>query len=360
MIMKKICFAFLIFVLCAGHDMFLKLDTYILPPNTAANIELFNGTFELSENTIDRNRMADVSLVGNGQRLVVDTAMWKEKDGVTILNFNTGAAGTWVAGVSTLPRNIEMNAEDFNGYLEHDGILDMLQWRKENDALGKAAVEKYSKHVKTIFQVGEKRTADWQKNLGYQIEFIPLNNPYDMHIGDALSVELLWQGQPLRNQLVYVGSDAKQQGHAHDHDHEEGADHHHHGEGIMQMRTDESGMLSFKVTDNGRWYLRTIHLVPSEETGLTHESNWATLTFQVGHDHSHAVAEHSHGEDGHSHGADGHTHAEDGHSHEDGDHHHHADEDTIGVPPYAYWIGSFLIIAGLFFWFNRQENTDLE
>ncbi len=349
--MKKLGTLLAVFLLCCGHDMFLKLDIYILPPNTSASIELFNGTFETSDNTIDRDRMVDVSLVGSGQRMVVDTSQWREEKGVTILDFNTGAEGTWLAGVSTRARNIEMSAEDFNTYLEHDGVLDMLAWRKENQLLDQAAVEKYSKHVKTVFQVGDKRSNDWHQILGYPIEFVPLNNPYDMHIGEVLTVELLWKGEPLPNQLVYVGSDADthdhEHGHSHDHDHEADEEHHHHGDGIQQLRTNENGVVAFKVTDNGRWFLRTIHLTTSEEPGLTHESNWATLTFKLGHDHSHDSGDHSHAEGGHSH--------EDGHHHDD-----HSHEETAGIPSYLYWIGSFVLIAGLFFYFNQQKDTDLE
>ena len=133
--------------------MFLKMDNYFLDPNTNAAIQLFNGTFEKSENVIDRNRMLDMSLVGNGQRIQVDSAQWTEKDSITFLNFKTGGPGTWVAGVSTAAKNIALDAKSFNDYLEHDGVVDMLEWRKENNALDHDAVEKYSKHVKTIFQV---------------------------------------------------------------------------------------------------------------------------------------------------------------------------------------------------------------
>ncbi|NRB48229.1 MAG: DUF4198 domain-containing protein [Saprospiraceae bacterium] len=359
--MKKIGPLLVLLLLCSGHDMFLKLDTYLLPPNKDASIELFNGTFESSDNTIDRDRMVDVSLVGNGNRIVVDTSQWREKDGITILDFKTGEAGTWLAGVSTRARNIEMNAEDFNKYLEHDGVLDMLAWRKENNALDQAAVEKYSKHVKTVFQVGDKKTNDWYHILGYPIEFVPLNNPYEMHIDDVLTVELLWKGEPLVNQLVYVGSDGGHHDHDHDHEHEEGhshdhdhehdddEDHHHHGDEVQQLRTNENGVIAFKVTDGGRWFLRTIHLTTSDEPGLTHESNWATLTFQVGHDHT---------QDSHDHD---HAHGDHSHSHDDGHHHHdHSHEETGGLPSYVYWIGSLLLIAGLFFYFNQQKDSDLE
>ncbi|MEO0875726.1 MAG: DUF4198 domain-containing protein, partial [Bacteroidota bacterium] len=36
----------------------------------------------------------------------------------------------------------------------------------------------------------------WQTVLGYPIEFVPLNNPYHLHAGEALNARLLWQGEP--------------------------------------------------------------------------------------------------------------------------------------------------------------------
>jgi hypothetical protein len=331
-IMKKLFFLLTAFVLFSSHDMYLKMDTYFLQPNTPAIIKLFNGTFDASENTIARNRMIDVSLVGNGKRMEIDTAQWRDEGMETVLNFNTGEAGTWVAGVSTHPRNIEMTAADFNGYLEHDGVLDMLEWRKKNDALEQDAVEKYSKHVKTIFQVGDQLTNDWQTALGYPIEFVPLSNPYDLHPGHGLAVQLLWQGAPLANQLVYIGS--KESAHEHEgteaatHSHEdpETADHHH--DELTQVRTNAEGQLTVDLTHEGVWYLRTIYLTHSEEAGLTHESNWATLTFEVGqgHSHEHEISAHS-----------------------------HPDEDRLSIPSYVYWIGSLVLIGILFLWFNRRN-----
>ena len=146
--MKRKIFALLgLAVLFCSHDMYLKLDTYFLEPNTQSIIHLFNGTFDKSENVIDRDRMIDASLSGDGERYQVAENQWSEKDSVTILNFKSGEVGTWVAGVSTKARSIEMDAEAFNRYLRHDGVLDMLKWREENNALDKNAVEKYSKHV---------------------------------------------------------------------------------------------------------------------------------------------------------------------------------------------------------------------
>ena len=273
--MKKIIFLVSTLLILCSHDMFLKMETYFLEAKTPSSIFLYNGTFESSDNVIDRNRMIDVCLVGNGLRSSVDTSQWTEKEKVTVLNFISEEEGTWMAGVSTKARSIELEAKEFNEYLEHDGVLDMLDFRTQNNTLEQNAIEKYSKHVKTIFQVGQKRSDDWKTPLNYPIEFVPLSNPYEAKVGEQLSFKLLRRGTTLPNHLVYAGSDMDT--HTHTHDHSHGADTHHHH--ATEYRTDKNGLVTIKLLNEGIWYLRTIHMEHSNESGLTHESNWATITF---------------------------------------------------------------------------------
>jgi uncharacterized GH25 family protein len=342
--MKKFTLLFAAFMLFSSHDMFLKMGTFFLKPNTPATIKVFNGTFDKSENIIKRKRMRDVSLLGNGVRSNPDTTQWTEIDStITVLNFKTGEAGTWVAGLSSHHNQIALSAKDFNEYLEHDGVLDQLEWRKQNNALGKDAVEKYSKHVKAIFQVGDKKSEDWKTLLGYPIEFVPMTNPYDLKPGDALQVKLLWNGQPLPNQLVYAGSDGEAHGHDNEgekaHEHAKGHEHEHphadevkaekeHSHAATQLRTDANGIVTLSAVTEGQWYLRTIHMALSQEAGLTHESNWATLTFEVGHGHSHADGEHTH---------------------DDGTTHSH------GIPVWVYGLGGLAVLGLLYFLFRRKK-----
>ncbi|MEM9141770.1 MAG: DUF4198 domain-containing protein [Bacteroidota bacterium] len=345
---KRFLFGIVFIALFCSHDMFLKLDGFFLEPQTQAVIALYNGTFEKSDNVIARNRMLDVSLVGNGKRMAIDSAQWYEEDNITFLKIPSGDAGTKLVGVSTAPRNISLSAEDFNRYLEHDGVVDMLNWRKENNAMDQDAVERYSKHVKTIFQVGETQSNDWSTVLGYPIEFVPLENPYDVHTGHTLAVKLLLNGSLLANQWVYVGHETSKEAHEHDHHHDHNTAHSHDHDDdhantghqhpfVEQLLTDEKGIVEIDITAKGVWYLRTIHMAQSKEEGLTHESNWATLTFAIGDGHSH---------DHDDHDSDGHQEEHD-HDNDDHDHHWH-------IPSYAYWIGSIVLILVLFLVFNRK------
>lgn len=333
-------------ILLCSHDLYIKMETYFLPPNQEATLSLYNGTFENSENMITRDRMLDASVIAQGERVAIHSDQWQDLDStVTQLNFNTGEVGTYVAGVSTKARNIELTAEKFNSYLEHDGVLDMLEYRTTNKLLDQDAVESYQKHVKAIYQVGDVRTNDWQTELGYPIELVPQANPYEKYSGDNLEVQLLLDGKPLPNQLVYADyiksphahsheHDGTTAEHSHDHDHPHDDSEHHQSQSAeahththgQKLRTNDQGMVTVNLPEDGIYYLRTIHMVnvtDSEE--LTHRSKWATLSFEVSHQHDSSS-----------------------HTHEDHEH-------EGGIPTWGFIVGS-LLIAGLLFLVFRQKS----
>ena len=265
----------------SAHDMFLKLPSFFLEPNSTVEVALLNGTFDESENAIARDRMTDVSVVnGDGAVTHPPASAWRDSavhhwnpDSVdtAFLEIETGGPGTYVIGVSTRPRVIDLSAEDFNAYLEHDGVVDVLAAREEQGRMDEPATERYSKHVKALAQVGDARTATYAHELGYPVEFVPLENPYGLNVGGELRVRFLSEGQPVADQVVY----ASYEGH-HGHDASGG-----HVEAV-QTRTDSEGVARIPLEHPGQWYVRTIHMVETpEEPDVGYESNWATLTFEV-------------------------------------------------------------------------------
>ncbi len=258
-----------------AHDMFLKLQSFFLKPHVKANIALFNGTFQKSENVITRDRMQDVSVVGpNSQRAHPDTSQWHNAGNVSVLEITTGDAGTYVVGVSTKSKALTLAAKDFNEYLLHDGVLDTYEARKKSNALDKDARELYSKHIKAVVQIGDKRSDGFKARLGYPIEIVPLQNPYSLKAGETLEALVLSHGKPLANALVY----ASFAGH---HAHAKTASGEERHEEAVTTRTDANGVAKIKLAKHGQWYIRLIHMVPSKQKDVDYESNWATLTFEI-------------------------------------------------------------------------------
>ena len=406
-------------MLLCSHNLYIKMETYFLQPDQQTTLSLYNGTFEISENIITRDRILDASIIAQGERVPIKPDQWKDQDStITQLTFNTGKAGTYIAGVSTKARNIELTADKFNSYLEHDGIIDMLKQRTDNSSLDQDAVESYQKHVKAIYQVGDIKTDDWKAVLGYPIEFVPQANPYEKYSGDTLAIKLLLDGKPLPNQLVYAdylksteahthngqthkhdetthshdsthkththkhdetthSHDSTHKTHTHKHDetthshnsthkththkhdettHSHNSTHkththkhdetthshnsttddnehksqsekeHTHSNG-QQLRTNDQGIVLVNLPEDGIYYLRTIHMVNvTDSDELTHQSKWATLTFEVTHKHETST-----------------------HSHDD-----HASEGDI--PTWIFILGSLLIIGLLFLVFRKKNS----
>jgi len=249
-----------------AHDLFLKLDTYFLLPHARARISVLNGTFTRSEGFVAPDRIADIGVVSPAgrARLSAVTAWSRGPDSTSLLTTELGDAGTYVVGASTRPREIELRAEDFNAYLEEDGLPDVLEARRRDGELGKGARERYSKHVKAVFQVGQTRSQDFSVVLGYPAEIVPLDNPYAIATGTPLRVRCLVDGRPVANQTVLWGG-------------EEG------GRTLAQRstRTDSEGVAQVTPDAAGRWYVKFIHMVRATEPGLDYESKWATLTFEI-------------------------------------------------------------------------------
>lgn len=247
-----------------AHELFIKLDTYFIEPGSAIRVPILNGTFTLSEGSVAADRVVDLVVTGPAGMSRLATDAWDASADTTYLTLQVGAPGTYVLGISTRSRLIELDAESFNSYLEGEGIPDVLEARRATGQLNQPAVERYSKHVKAVYQVGDVRSGDWEDAFGFPAEIVPLTNPYELAVGEEFAVRSLVHGKPVANQLVIAGGER---------------------DGVIieqrQRRTDEDGAARFVIDEKGKWYVKFIHMVETEEEGVDYESNWATISFAV-------------------------------------------------------------------------------
>lgn len=245
----------------SAHEMFLKPAGHYLAPNARTVVALFNGTYDKSENPISRDRMTTVAVAAGGRVTHPGTGQWRDDKVTSYLDLPLGEAGTYVVGVSTAPRIIELSADNFEEYLRHDGIEDTLAARQAEKGPRTSVRERYSKHVKTILQVGDTRTDDHARPLGLPAEILLTQNPASVRVGDTLGFRALLKGQPMAGQLVYAsvdGGPAK----------------------AVRLRTDAAGSGAFKVSQAGRWYVTLINMQAASGEA-TYESNWSTVTFEI-------------------------------------------------------------------------------
>ncbi len=248
-----------------AHDLFLKLDSFFVKLNEKVSIKILNGSFVDSEGAVNFARLKDVSIIAPlGNRSNAKEADFTKDETTSFLNLQPAEEGNYVIGLSTMEREIDLKAKDFNEYLTEDGIPDTLAERKRKKELQKDVRERYSKHVKTIFQAGDKQTNNYKTVLGYPVEIVPQTNPYTLKTGDSIKFLCLKDGKPLVNQLVMVG--------------------HQDSVGLVigeNVRTDKNGHAKIKLGGTGKWYIKFINMTRFSDAKINYESKWATLTFEI-------------------------------------------------------------------------------
>lgn len=268
--MKRKCLISLVLSLvlllpALAHDLFLKLDSYFVTVNEKISIKILNGSFQASEGAVNFARLKDVSVVSPaGTRTNPREDDFTKDDKTSFLNLQPAEEGNHVVGLSTMPREIDLKAKDFNEYLTEDGIPDILAERKNKKELTKDVRERYSKHVKTIFQAGGKQSDNFKTALGYPVEIVPITNPYSLKKGNSFEFQCLKDGKPLANQFVMSGRDEN-------------------GKLIVgkSVRTDKNGVAKINLDGAGKWYVKFINMTRLNDPQINYESKWATLTFEI-------------------------------------------------------------------------------
>jgi len=101
--------------------------------------------------------------------------------------------------------------------------------------------------------------------LSQRISIRLLQNPYLLDPGDDLEVQVSFDGEPLRDKLVWAYNGSKN--------------------GLVSKsmaRTNEDGVAGFTLDRKGFWLIRLVHMRPCTEwPDLDWESYWASYSFEL-------------------------------------------------------------------------------
>ena len=176
------------------------------------------------------------------------------------------APGNYLVGFESQPNTISLSADSFHAYL-HDEGLDFIKTQRE--AAGQAKQpgrERYRRYVKTLLEVqgaqaGVNATVHL-KTLGQRLELVPVNNPLAMMPGEALSVQVLFEGQPLQGALLKAWHKSLGQ------------------TTIIRASTNAQGITTVNLPYPGAWMVSLVHMVRvTGVKGIDWDSLWGNLSF---------------------------------------------------------------------------------
>lgn len=235
-----------------AHDLWLEAIPAAAAPEEPIGISLMQGhgfdqAVELprSESHLDKFRV----WYPNGSSEEIVGLQNETPVGVT----NFPEPGSYLLAYQSKPLHVKLDGLTFEKHLLREGYEDLIRDRHRNGEASAPAEETYIRCAKTVVRIGEGGAA------AAKVAGLPLEIVADGHGASEISVQLLYEGKPVSNLLVF----AKRRG----------------TETEKAVRTDGEGRAAFSISEAGFWILRCVMIQPPRSQGQKWHSYWASYSF---------------------------------------------------------------------------------
>jgi len=245
-----------------AHDTWLIPDRFEVAPKQSVRLDLTSGmAFPELETGPKRERVAAALCRLAGRTSEIGDISAGPKS--LIFKRELAEPGIATIWVKLPPKSIELKPEQVKEYLDEVGAPEVLrkQWTEMKEP--KRWRESYTKHPKTFVRVGDSPSdQSWKEPVGMFLEIIPEKNPTVLRAGDDFSVRVLKGGAPFADFALNAVSAGEKQGET--------------------RRTDAAGRVTFRLSKRGHWLFRGTDIRKSNLPEADYESDFATLTLEVG------------------------------------------------------------------------------
>jgi uncharacterized GH25 family protein len=262
--MKRLIYFFTLFTfftLLSSHEFWLYPHKFIYKRAEKINIRFWVGeNFDGGNWTGNNERINSLKLYYGG--VSDDLSPVVTEAGGDSIEYFMIDEGTNLIAFNSNNAFIELEPGKFNEYLEEDGLLDALEYRKKNNEMGCNGREFYQRCAKTLLQVGDIKDQTFGITTSLPIDIIPSSNPYQRKNKELLRVKIYYKGSPLANTLVKTWHRVKNKTEKKD------------------LRTDSEGEIVFPVSTTGRWMISTVKMERLFDNPVSDwQSYWGSLTW---------------------------------------------------------------------------------
>ena len=258
----------LLFICCClfvlpllAHEFWLQPQQYLFSAGDEVNIRFKVGEGFAGDNWKGNDeRVQELKLYYADVTDNLKTALCSDEgDSVQFSLFEEGTAMVIFNSVNSY---LELEAAKFTDYLLEDGLTSAIYYRKEHNETDSMSREFYQRSVKTIIQVGTKKTDVCKKQTSLPLDIVPLSHPYTISNNQLMKVKILFKGQPLVNAKMRVWNKMP--------------------DAVTDTSyfSDAKGEISFPVTTSGEWMVSSVHMTHLDDDPKAQwQSYWGSVTW---------------------------------------------------------------------------------
>ena len=244
-----------------AQEFWMSPDKYIYKRGEKINIRFFTGkNFEGRNWKGNKENIRSLKLYYGG--VEDDLSEYISDQPGDSLAMKILDEGTNLIAFNSTDSFIETEASLFQEYLQEEGLMNVIDYRKENNESGSRGREQYQRNAKTLVQVGTKKDNSHSVSTVLPVDIIPLTNPYNLKYQDSLKVKIFFLNSPAVNSLVRIW-------------------HHFNGKTVKSALTsNEKGEIKFPVSTTGKWMVSMVKMIRLEYDPCAEwQSYWGSLTW---------------------------------------------------------------------------------
>lgn len=244
----------------AARDLYLQPSSFFVSSGERITVSIHEGDgFPNSESAVPLARLRDTDLITPSA--VYNITNLRVTGTTVAAQANIKFRGTLILTARTMPNLVELEPQKFRDYLTKNRLTDILRQHPPDQA----GRERYSEYAKALIQ-SEAADEFFSHVVGFMIEIVPEKNPYVLHTGDDLPIQVLLRGKPAPD--LHVEAERVQAGPE---------------PTRLSGKTDPSGHITIPINGAGKWRLRAVSMHKCADPTLADcwESLWASLTFEI-------------------------------------------------------------------------------
>ncbi len=243
-----------------GHDFWIRPSQFFFEPDTPVTLRLLVGD-HLKGSPFRRDPSHIQQFVVHGPGGLKEVPGREGADPAGLLRPEED--GSYVVGYRSHRRRSVLSGEEFENYLEEEGLRHVLELRTQRGEADTDGVEAFSRCAKALLVAGEPQPDLEDRPLGFELELLAEKHPARLGPSRILPVRILYQGRPLvLHPLRAMWEEDPTVS--------------------LEVRSDENGRARFELPRTGVWMVRSLHMVEADERlDVDWESFWASLTFEI-------------------------------------------------------------------------------
>ncbi|MEO7521042.1 MAG: DUF4198 domain-containing protein [Gemmatimonas sp.] len=182
----------------AAHDTWLIPDLFSFATGATIHVNARAGGGKFPAGSpVQLSRVADARIIGaSGETKISEMAV---ENGSLRLHQKPQSAGQYLIVMSLTPGTMRSTPAGLIRFLRAEGgAAEAARLERENTLSGAdSVVFTHAGYAATVVQVGRGGARGFSRSAGLPLEFVPLNDPALVRIGDTLHVRVLGAGKPV-------------------------------------------------------------------------------------------------------------------------------------------------------------------